>query len=503
MAAKELDAMLQTLDFVEVRNGQNEQAMQGKGDMVHVAPFVTKMRQAELPELMIQVFLHYYEQLAKGATGYISGCEARPVMELPRIEQLTSTHRAVGQAELDKAVIIKLNGGLGTGMGIHGAKSLLPAKGQWNFLDIIVRQILHLRSVYGARLPLVLMNSFNTDAESLAALAAYPQFAQDLPVSFLQHKEPKIFKEGLSPATWPADPTKEWCPPGHGDIYAALMTSTMLPQMIEAGFEYAFVSNSDNLGATLDLSILGYMAEKKLPFLMEVACRTAADRKGGHLAQRPDGQLILRELAQCPPDELDLFQDIQQYRYFNTNNLWVHLPTLYTILRQRNGVLGLPLIRNEKPVDPTDLSSPRVYQLETAMGSAIACFAGAQALFVSRSRFIPVKKNSDLLVLWSDVYQVDESFNLTLHPARTTTPLQGAPLVFLDDRYYQLIDDMRARFPYGAPSLLACEELRVEGNVYFGRNVVVQGRVHIVNDSRRPLWIKDNTSLVDQVVQSE
>lgn len=495
--------MLQTLDFVDVRNGQDGQAMRPKSEMGRLTPFVTKMRQAELPELMIQVFCHYYEQLVKGATGYIDGREARPVMQLPQFDQLTPAHYAAGQAALGKTIILKLNGGLGTSMGIHGPKSLLPAKGQWSFLDVIVRQMLYLRTQYGARLPLVLMNSFNTDAESLAALAAYPEFVQELPLSFLQHKEPKVLKESLLPAEWPADPTKEWCPPGHGDIYAALMTSEMLPQMIKAGFEYAFVSNSDNLGATLDLTILGYMAKEKLPFLMEVAYRTAADRKGGHLAQRPDGQLILRELAQCPPDEVDAFQDIQRYRYFNTNNLWVHLPTLHTVLSQRNGVLGLPLIRNEKPVDPTDPSSPRVYQLETAMGSAIACFAGAQALSVPRSRFIPVKKNNDLLLLWSDVYQVDEAFHLTLHPARATSVLDDAPLVFLDERYYQLIDDMRERFPHGAPSLLACTELRVEGNVYFGRNVTLKGCVHIVNDSDQPLWIKDNTCLADQVVQSE
>src|SRR5690606_26731533 len=144
--------------------------------------------------------------------------------------------------------------------------------------------------------------------------------------------------------------------------------------------------------------------EKQLPFLMEVADRTRADSKGGHLARRPDGQLILREIAQCPPDELEKFQDIDRYGYFNTNNLWLHLPTLRKILDERKGVLGLPLIRNEKPVDPTNLKSYRVYQLETAMGSAIAVFPGAQAVCVPRTRFLPIKKNNDLLVLWSDAY---------------------------------------------------------------------------------------------------
>ncbi len=107
----------------------------------------------------------------------------------------------------------------------------------------------------------------------------------------------------MAPAYWPESPAKEWNPPGHGDLYAAISTSGTLDQLLEGGYEYAFVSNSDNLGAVLDTEILGYFAEERLPFLMEVAHRTRADRKGGHLAQLENGQLILRELAQCPPDE--------------------------------------------------------------------------------------------------------------------------------------------------------------------------------------------------------
>src|SRR5438105_1204399 len=81
----------------------------------------------------------------------------------------------------------------------------------------------------------------------------------------------------------------EWCPPGHGDIYTALVTSGMLDALLDAGYEHAFVSNSDNLGAVLDPRILAWFAAERIPFLMEVADRTEADRKGGHIAQRPGG----------------------------------------------------------------------------------------------------------------------------------------------------------------------------------------------------------------------
>lgn len=458
----------------------------------HFDLFAAKMQAAGQPQLAIDIFRRYYDQLLAGATGYIDRHEALPVRALPSYEHLSDRYEAAGAAALHRAVVLKLNGGLGTSMGMSGPKSLLPVKGEMTFLDVIVRQALHLRRTTGIRLPLVLMNSVSTHAATEAALARYPDFSQDIPVDFVQHWKPKIDKRTLKPVSWPADPDKEWCPPGHGDIYVSLITSGMLDAMLRAGYEYLFVSNSDNLGALLDARILGYLAAERIPFLMEVANRTQADNKGGHLSVRPDGQLILRELSQCPPDEREMFQDINRYRYFNTNNLWVHLPILHEIMQRRNYSLELPLIRNEKTVDPTDPQSPAVYQLETAMGSAIALFEGAQALRVPRGRFVPVKKNNDLLVLWSDVYELTEECNLRLAPSRLTYPLHRPPLVQLDDRYYSMIDDLRRRFPYGAPSLLDCTSLTVEGDITFGRNVAIKGAVRLVNDGPVPLCIEDN-----------
>jgi UTP--glucose-1-phosphate uridylyltransferase len=454
------------------------------------APFAVKMQQAGLSDLTIQFFRHYYEQLVAGATGFIDSAIAGPVVSLPNYDDLTAAHVAEGQAAMARTIVLKLNGGMGTSMGMDGPKSLLPVKDGLSFLDIIVRQILHLRRTSGVRLPLVLMNSFVTHTATMAALEQYHELAQDLPLAFVQSESPKIWADTLQPALWPDDPSKEWCPPGHGDIYASLVTSGMLATLLEKGYEYAFVSNADNLGAVLDPAILGYFAQEKLPFLMEVADRTGADRKGGHLAQRPDGQLILRELSQCPPAEVDLFQDIERYRYFNTNNLWLHLPSLQQLLLEHNNLLDLPLIRNEKPIDPTQPTSPRVYQLETAMGSALALFHGAQAMRIPRSRFIPVKKCNDLLLLWSDVYELSEAYLPRLADA-----LENPPLVTLDDAHYALIGDLRMRFPYGAPSLVAANTLRVSGDVHFGRNVVICGNVRIDHTGPGPLHIADNTRL--------
>ena len=460
-------------------------------NVVQFAPFEAKMEEAGLSELVIRVFHYYYNQLLAGGTGYIRSEEAQPVTVLPDYEALDERYAIAGEAALDRVVMLKLNGGLGTSMGMQGPKSLLEVKDGRSFLDITVEQIRYTRQQSDVGLPLILMNSFATHDETGSVLNEYSDFSQEIPFGFVQHKVPKVCKDSLAPAHWPESPLREWNPPGHGDLFAAITTSGTLDKLLDAGYEYAFVSNSDNLGAVLDRAILGYFAEERLPFLMEVASRTLADRKGGHLARRSDGQLILRELAQCPPDELHQFQDVDRYQFFNTNNLWIHLPTLRRVLDERNGVLGLPMIRNEKPIDPTKPRTPPVYQLETAMGSAIAVFDGAQAMRVPRSRFVPVKRNSDLLLLMSDVYVLNEDFTISLSPKRYAGPPRRPPIIELDATNYQVLADMKLRFPHGAPSMVNCTALTVKGDVRFGRDVVLEGNISLSCNGDGPFYIAD------------
>jgi len=320
----------------------------------------------------------------------------------------------------------------------------------------------------------VLMNSFATRDESLAALQRYDELAGEIPLDFVQNKEPKLRVEDLQPVEWPPNPELEWCPPGHGDIYTALVTSGMLETLLEHGYEHAFVSNSDNLGAVLDPRILAWFAAERIPFLMEVADRTEADRKGGHLASRAsDGQLLLRESAQCSDEDMDFFQDIDRHRYFNTNNLWLRLDRLAEALELNGGLLPLPVIRNQKTVDPRNKKSPAVYQLETAMGAAIECFAGAGALVVPRTRFAPVKTTSDLLALRSDAYVITEDGRAMLAPERKGIP----PEIDLDGDHFKLVDQLDAALAGGVPSLLHCRRLTVRGPVRFSSSDRFEGDV--------------------------
>jgi UTP--glucose-1-phosphate uridylyltransferase len=443
---------------------------------------IEKMRSEGVGEAAIDTFAHYYEQLREGASGMLPESEIEPVTDLPALDDLPEADPAL----LDAAIVIKLNGGLGTSMGMTKAKSLIEAKDGQTFLDVIVGQVLGLRGRFDARLPLVLMNSFATREDSRAALERHPEIGSDVPLDFLQNKVPKIAADDLQPVSWPRDPALEWAPPGHGDLYTALVTSGMLDDLREHGYRYAFVSNSDNLGAVLDARILSWVAHEQLPFAMEVAGRTEADRKGGHIARLKQGGLVLRETAQTPEEDLASLQDVGRHRYVNTNNLWVGLEALRDTLQARDGVLGLPIIVNRKTVDPSESGSTPVVQLETAMGAAIGVFEGARALHVPRRRFAPVKTTNDLLALRSDAYVLLEDRRVELAPSR-----EEPPVIDLDPDHYKLVGDFEPRFPAGPPSLVECERLTVTGDVTFGRGVVVRGAVTVQGPAR----IEDGTEL--------
>jgi len=430
-----------------------------------------KMSDGGVHPRAVEVFAHYYRQLESGATGVIAEDDVDPVTHLDRLDDLDVDGSQAAQA-LAATAVIKLNGGLGTSMGMDRAKSLVKVRGDRSFLDVIAHQVLATRAAHGVRLPLLFMNSFRTHDDTLAALEPHRGLAvAGLPPDFLQNREPKLRADDLTPVDWPDDPALEWCPPGHGDLYTALEASGTLQRLLGAGFRYASVSNADNLGAEPSPAVAGWFAATGAPYAAEVCRRTPADRKGGHLVRRrADGRLVLRETAQTRPEDAELAADIERHPYFHTNNLWFDLRALARTLAEREGLLGLPLIRNEKTVDPSDPTSPRVVQVESAMGAAVEVFEGAVAIEVDRSRFLPVKTTADLLVMRSDVYDLRDDG--LLHRRRATVPL-----VDLDPAHYALLAGFDARFPHGPPSLVGAERLAVRGDWTFGADVVVTGDV--------------------------
>lgn len=446
--------------------------------------FADKMKGEGLSQSSIRAFEHAYGELISGTAKPIDESEINPVSSLPSLDSDISGKVTINPALLEESVVLKLNGGLGTSMGLDKAKSLLKVKGEDTFLDLTARQVSSMRAEFSRpKLKFMLMNSFNTSTDTLEFLSKYPEIVADPNLELMQNKVPKVDKSNMKPAVWETNTNLEWCPPGHGDLYTALYGSGKLDELVNNGIKYMFVSNSDNLGATMNLELLTYFADKNLPFMMECCNRTEADKKGGHLALRvSDNQMLLRESAQCADKDEKMFQDITRHKFFNTNNLWVRLDLLKEMMEAKGGFVPLPTILNSKTVDPQLGDSTPVYQLETAMGAAIECFNGSGAVVVPRSRFAPVKKCSDLLLLRSDAYFVNDNNVLQLNPACNGI----SPIVDLDSKKFKLVQHLEAATRGGFPSLVGCKKLKVSGEVHMSSRCIFKGEVTISNTSSEP-----------------
>ena len=435
-----------------------------------------KMEEKGVMNSAILAFLRAHQLIANGSKGEVSESEISPSDSVTDYHDLPSA-REFDPALLAQTVVIKLNGGLGTSMGLEKVKSLLEVRPGVAFLDLMARQILSVRAATGGDVRFLLMNSNASSDDTQNYLRkSVPEIGEPADLELLQNWVPKLERDSLEPVSHPANPDLEWCPPGHADVYPTLEGSGWLDRLLADGVKYAFISNSDNLGAVLDPTLLSFFAIGDAPFLMEVTRRTEADKKGGHLATRKvDGRLLLREVAQCPEEDLESFQNIERHQFFNTNNIWVNLEKLKAVMGQTGGVLELPVIRNAKTVDPRDSSTTAVYQLEQAMGAAIECFDRSAAVNVPRSRFAPVKGTTDLFALRSDAYDVGEDGSVQLVASR-----EGKPPVVHFSSEYKLVDALDG---LGQPSLVETEELTISGLVTFEHGVVIKGKVKIENIS--------------------
>jgi len=399
------------------------------------------------------------------------------------------------RAMLDKLVVIKLNGGLGTSMGCHGPKSVIPVRSDLTFLDLTVQQIEHLNKTYDANVPLVLMNSFNTDDDTEKIIRKYKGFRVQI-YTFNQSCFPRISRESFLPIAKDFCLEKDieaWYPPGHGDFYDTFRNSGFLEKFIEEGREYCFLSNIDNLGATVDLNILNKLVgeermETPVEFVMEVTDKTRADVKGGTLIQF-ENKLRLLEIAQVPKDHIDDFKSVKTFKFFNTNNIWAKLDAIDRVLRERT--LNLEIIVNNKTLD----NGLRVIQLETAVGAAMKCFDGSVGINVPRSRFLPVKKTSDLLLVMSNLYNLKNG-SLVMSPQRM---FPTTPLVKLGENHFAKVKEFLNRFA-NIPDIIELDHLTVSGDVTFGRGVSLRGTVIIIANHGERIDIPAGAILENKIV---
>ncbi|XP_031732507.1 UTP--glucose-1-phosphate uridylyltransferase-like isoform X1 [Anarrhichthys ocellatus] len=397
-------------------------------------------------------------------------------------------------ASLNKLAVVKLNGGLGTSMGCKGPKSLISVRNENTFLDLTVQQIEHLNKTFNADVPLVLMNSFNTDEDTKKILQKYKHHRVNIH-TFNQSRYPRINKESLLPIAkhmgMNGENGEAWYPPGHGDVYASFSNCGLLDKLLAEGKEYIFVSNIDNLGATVDLFILHHLmsqpADRRCEFIMEVTDKTRADVKGGTLIQYED-HLRLLEIAQVPKAHVDEFKSVTKFKIFNTNNLWISLPAIKRL--QEKNAMDLEIIVNPKTLD----GGLNVIQLETAVGAAIKSFNNAMGVNVPRSRFLPVKTSSDLLLVMSNLYSMDAG-SLTMSKKRE---FPTTPHVKLGSSFTK-VQEFLSRFE-SIPDMLELDHLTVSGDVTFGKNVSVKGTVIIIANHGDRIDIPAGAMLENKIV---
>ena len=462
-----------------------------------------KMRAAGMSDVAISQFKRLYDiWRTESASTWIREADVEPLTDVPSFHDVYQTidHDKAVNA-FAKTAFLKLKGGMGTSMGLECGESLLPVRRhkakQMRFIDIIIGQVLTARSRLGVQLPLTLMNSFRTSADTMKVLKHNRKFHQsDIPMEIVQHQEPKIDVATGAPVSFPANPELEWCPPGHGDLYATIWESGLLDKLEEHGFKYLFISNSDNLGARPSRTLAQHFENTGAPIMVEVATRTYADRKGGHIVRdRATGRLMLREMTQVHPDDKAAAQDIARHPYFNTNSILVRIDALNALLAQYNGVLPLPVIRNMKTVDPTDSSTTPVVQLETAMGAAVSLFEGAICVQVDRMRFLPVKTTDDLFIMRSDRFHLTDTYEME----------DGNyifPNVDLDPRYYKNINDFNERFPYSVPSLAAANSVTIHGDWTFGQHVVMFSDA-VLEDQGEPSYVPNGEYVGPQGIEPD
>ncbi|KAJ1560775.1 UTP-glucose-1-phosphate uridylyltransferase [Cladochytrium tenue] len=397
---------------------------------------------------------------------------AEQIIPYSNIKEVTTS------AHLDKLAVLKLNGGLGTTMGCVGPKSAIEVRDGMTFLDLTVRQIEFMNAHHSTNVPLLLMNSFNTDSDTTRIIQKYASHSLQI-LTFNQSRYPRVDKESLLPlAKSVSDPNDMWYPPGHGDLFESLSNSGLLDNLIAQGKEYLFVSNVDNLGATVDLNILEHVANSGAEFVMEVTDKTKADIKGGTLIDY-EGHIRLLEIAQVPAEHVDDFKSVKKFKIFNTNNLWISLKAIKRVID--DSALNMEIIENVKTTD----GGQKVIQLETAVGAAIKHFIGAHGVNVPRSRFLPVKSTSDLFLITSDLYSLNHG-QLNMNPKRMFGTI---PIVKLGDN-----------FKKSTPHILELDHLTVTGDVTFGSNVILRGTVIIVANYGERIDIPSGSILHDKVV---
>jgi len=313
-------------------------------------------------------------------TGAITAPAADDVSTLPA--RATPEHAELvargEQAIRDKQVgVIVLAGGMATRFG-GVVKATVPVVEGRSFLELKHADVRHASDRLGAAIPTYVMTSFATHDRIVlqvrdeklerdnSKIVCFPQM-----VSLRLTPNGELFREDGAVSPYAT---------GHGDLTFALRKSGVLGRFRRAGGKLLFMSNVDNLGATLDPAIIGAHLARGAKITAEVVRKDPGD-KGGAPA-RVDGVPQIVETFRFPPAF-----DQSSIPLFNTNTFVFDAEAI-------DRDFDLTFFRVEKKV-----GDAKVIQFERLVGQTTA-FLPSHFLEVPRGgndgRFQPVKDPEEM-----------------------------------------------------------------------------------------------------------
>ncbi|KAG0582020.1 hypothetical protein KC19_3G027000 [Ceratodon purpureus] len=405
---------------------------------------------------------------------------------------------------LHKLIVVKLCGTLGRSLGTTQPKSLVEIHSEQSFVDLAVQQIEVLNVKYNAKVLLVLATSDNTDRAVKQAVKKYSASDVDI-IVFNQTEYPR--------EVWPVTPKlgeDGGYLTNNGDLFAAFSFSGKLDELLALGKEYLFISNCDNLGATVDLNMLNNLSENQCDYCMEVTPKNGTDAENGaYVSSEGNIELLEFEEVSRSQNEKSRSGDV---KVVNTNSTWVNLKAVKRLAE----IEALDIYCSSKGAGEGENIT---FQLQTSSGAPlyslqvngeifenlpiegnsdlllVQFFDGSVAVEVPRTRFHPIRDTSDLLLFRSDLYTVREGVvcpnPLRLSDVNPTIELEGLKL-----RKMQYFTERLKHIP----SLLELSSLRVIGDVWFGSDVILQGKVVIWAKKDERIDIPDGEIIKDQLV---
>ncbi|XP_044466910.1 UTP--glucose-1-phosphate uridylyltransferase-like isoform X2 [Mangifera indica] len=369
---------------------------------------------------------------------------------------------------LDKLVVVKFNGVVGTNMGFTGPKSAIEFHNNLTFMDLMVNQIESLNSKFGCNVPLVLMDTTETHGDTQKVVEKYSASKIDIHSFRQKALEGQSGKDKLHPSD-------------HGAVFLSLMKSGTLDVLLSQGKEYALVVHADNVAAVVDPKILNHLIQNEIEYCMEVTPTTSIDLKNSIINSR-QGKFQLMNITQNPAKHSD-----GRFKFIDTRNLWVNLKAIKRLV-------DTDALKMESLSASKEEYSDQIKLQDTAADSAIRFFDRTSGINVPPSRFLPLNSTSDLLLLKSDLYSSMDGV-LVRNNARNNP---SNPSIELGPEFKE-VSDFLSRFK-SIPSIIDLDSLKVTGDVWFGAGITLKGRVNIVAKPGMKLEIPDGAVLENKVI---